>query len=157
MSTIGSFHSLSVISGLRCASSLALTRITCSNLGHALETVVLNELERRKAEVGYVKTDEGFEVDFYVRYLAGGEELLQVYADPTSAATLERELRALIQAERDYPRAVRRLLVLTRDPARLRMASGSARLIQSVSAARMARSALSGDSWASGFMQRWHP
>ena len=88
-----------------------------SNLGHALETVVLNELERRKAEVGYVKTNEGFEVDFYVRYLAGGEELLQVCADPTSAATRERELRALIQAERDYPRAVRRLLVLTRDQA----------------------------------------
>ena len=28
-----------------------------SNLGHALETVVLNELERRGAEVGYVKTE----------------------------------------------------------------------------------------------------
>lgn len=29
-----------------------------SNLGHALETAVLNELERRGAEVGSIKTDE---------------------------------------------------------------------------------------------------
>jgi hypothetical protein len=87
------------------------------NLGHALETVVLNELERRKADVGYVKTAEGFEVDFCIRYLEGNEELVQVCADPSAPRTWERELRALIQAGRDYPHAVRRLLVLTRDQA----------------------------------------
>jgi len=85
------------------------------NLGHALETVVLNELERRKAEVGYVKTPEGSEVDFHVRYLTGDEELVQVCADPSAAKTQERELRALTEAGREYPRATRRLLVLTRD------------------------------------------
>src|SRR5262249_30257780 len=52
-----------------------------SNLGHALETSVLNELERRKAEVAYVKTLEGFEVDFHVRDLEGTEQLIQVCAD----------------------------------------------------------------------------
>lgn len=88
-----------------------------SNLGHALETTVLNELERRKAEVGYVKTEEGFEVDFHVRYLAGAEELVQVCADPSAPAVMDRELRALSQAMGTDPRAIRRLLVLTRDQA----------------------------------------
>ncbi|MES1242481.1 MAG: ATP-binding protein [Acidobacteriota bacterium] len=88
-----------------------------SNLGHALETAVLNELERRKAEVAYVKTEERFEVDFHVRYLAGAEELIQVCADPSAPATIDRELRALTQAAPAGPRTVRRLLVLTRDQA----------------------------------------
>jgi len=85
------------------------------NLGQALETVVLNELMRRKAEVGYVKSREGFEVDFHAHHLAGGEELIQVCADPSGAETRNRELRALTQAAADYPRAIRRLLVLTHD------------------------------------------
>lgn len=88
-----------------------------SNLGHALETAVLNELERRKAEVAYVKTEDGFEVDFHVRYLAGTEELVQVCADPSAPATLDRELRPLTQAAHADPRTTRRLLVLTRDQA----------------------------------------
>jgi uncharacterized protein len=58
-----------------------------SNLGHALETVVLNELERRAAEVGYVKTPEGLEVDFLARHPAAGEELIQVCADLSSLQT----------------------------------------------------------------------
>jgi predicted AAA+ superfamily ATPase len=86
-----------------------------ANLGHSLETVVLNELERRKAEVGYVKTRAGFEVDFHARYLAGGEELVQVCADLSAAETMDRELRALTEAAAEYPRAARRLLVLGRD------------------------------------------
>ena len=86
-----------------------------SNVGHALETVVLNELERRRGEAGYLKMEGGVEVDFLVRYGTGGEELLQVCADPSAQATRDRELRALEVAARDHPRAERRLLVLTRD------------------------------------------
>jgi predicted AAA+ superfamily ATPase len=86
-----------------------------ANLGHALETVVRNELELRKAQVGYVKTREGYEVDFHVRYLTGGEELVQVCADPSDPTTRERELRALEEAAREHRRAKRRMLVLTRD------------------------------------------
>lgn len=41
------------------------------NLGHALETAVLIELERRGCEVAYVRTKEGFEVDFIARSLLG--------------------------------------------------------------------------------------
>ena len=86
-----------------------------ANLGHALETAVLNELERRGAEVGYVKTDEGLEVDFLACHPVGGDELVQVCADPSGEATLARELSALAAAGKEHPRAVRQLLVLDRD------------------------------------------
>jgi predicted AAA+ superfamily ATPase len=86
-----------------------------SNLGHALETVVLNELERRGAEVGYVRTAEGLEVDFLARRPGGREELIQVCADLASSETRTRELRALRAVERLQPRAQRRLLGLDRD------------------------------------------
>jgi predicted AAA+ superfamily ATPase len=95
-----------------------------SNLGHSLETAVLNELERRKTEVAYVKTADGYEVDFHVRHLAGAEELIQVCADPSAAATIEREIRALNQAALTHPQATRRLLVLTRDQAISSAATG---------------------------------
>jgi predicted AAA+ superfamily ATPase len=86
-----------------------------ANLGHALETAVLNELERRGAEIGYVKTKDGLEVDFLARTRTGDEELLQVCADLSAPDTLARELRALATAANMYPRALRRLLVLDRD------------------------------------------
>lgn len=86
-----------------------------ANVGHALETVVLLELERRRAEVTYVKTGEGFEVDFLARFPGGEEELIQVSADAGEATTAERELRALEAAAGRFPRARRRLLTLTED------------------------------------------
>jgi hypothetical protein len=86
-----------------------------SNLGHALETVVLNELERRGAEVAYVKTRDGLEVDFLARRVTAGEELIQVCADLSSPETRARELRGLAAAAKEHPRAVPRLLVLDRD------------------------------------------
>lgn len=86
-----------------------------ANLGHALETAVLNELERRRADVAYVKTVDGYEVDFHVRYLVGGHELIQVCADPHAPDTLARELRALAAAAVEHPNATLRLLVLDSD------------------------------------------
>ncbi|MGH8227985.1 MAG: ATP-binding protein, partial [Steroidobacteraceae bacterium] len=88
-----------------------------TNLGHSLETAVLNELERRRAESGYVKTADGLEVDFLVRYRSGEQELVQVCANLKSPETVARELRALAAAAREHPRARRRLLVLDRDAA----------------------------------------
>ena len=38
-----------------------------ANVGHALETAVLIELERRGCESTYVRTAEGYEVDFLAR------------------------------------------------------------------------------------------
>ncbi len=65
------------------------------NTGRALETVVFNEIERRKAEVGYVKTTEGFEIDFEVKYVNGYIDLIQVCADIDDQETSKREFRAL--------------------------------------------------------------
>lgn len=39
---------------------------------------MLNELGRRNAEVGYVKTDAGLEVDFLARHPGAGQRLLLV-------------------------------------------------------------------------------
>jgi len=44
-----------------------------ANVGHALETAVLNALTQRGAEVGYVKTEDGLDVDFLVRDPTRGE------------------------------------------------------------------------------------
>jgi len=86
-----------------------------ANLGHALETAVLIELERRRCEVTYVRTPEGHEVDFLARAPDGTEHLIQVCADATDPETARRELRALCEAARLWPRARRWLLTLTRD------------------------------------------
>jgi len=86
-----------------------------ANLGHALETAVLIELERRRFAVTYVKTPEGHEVDFLARGPEGGIELIQVCADAGDPSTALRELRGLAEAGGIYPDATRRLLVATRD------------------------------------------
>jgi uncharacterized protein len=88
-----------------------------ANVGHALETAVFNELERRGAEISYVKTAEGFEVDFHVDHRDGSRELMQVCADPTTAAAHERELRALASASKAAPKMPAALLVLTQEQA----------------------------------------
>ncbi|MDZ4754037.1 MAG: ATP-binding protein [Phycisphaerae bacterium] len=85
-----------------------------SNVGHALETVVFNELERRGADIAYVKTSDGREVDFLARFPLGNEELIQVCADHTTPGTLDRELGSLNAAAIEHPRALRRLIVLNR-------------------------------------------
>ncbi len=85
-----------------------------SNTGHALQTAVRTELERRRMSVTYVRTPEGREVDFLARGPAGETDLIQVCADPTGDAG-ERELGALHEARRVHPKASRRLLTLTRD------------------------------------------
>ena len=86
-----------------------------ANTGHALETAVLIELERRGLTVTYVRTADGHEVDFLARSATGEMELVQVASDATEPRTVERELRALEEAGRLYPRATRRLLTLTQD------------------------------------------
>jgi predicted AAA+ superfamily ATPase len=85
------------------------------NVGHALETAVLIELERRRMAVTYVRTSSGHEVDFLARDAAGREDLIQVCADASDPATAERELRALLEAGERHPNAHKWLLTLTRD------------------------------------------
>lgn len=87
-----------------------------SNVGHALETCIMLELDRRGAEVGYVHTAEGYEVDFLARDPAGKEELIQVCASLDDPITCERETRALLDAARQYPRADLHLVSLDIPP-----------------------------------------
>lgn len=86
-----------------------------ANIGHALETAVLIELERRRFEVTYVRTEQGYEVDFLARAPDGTEHLIQVCVDATEPDTASREIRALQQAGARWARARRWLLTLTRD------------------------------------------
>lgn len=85
------------------------------NTGHALETAVFHELDRRAREIGYVKTAEGHEVDFLARYHDGSQELVQVCADHGAPGVLEREVRALEEAGKEHRRAAKRLLVMSVD------------------------------------------
>ncbi len=82
------------------------------NTGHILETAVFNELARRGAEVAYVKTQDGCEVDFLARGADGREELIQICADPAEPSTWRREVDALESAAKEHPRASRRVVVL---------------------------------------------
>ena len=83
-----------------------------ANLGHALETAVLVELERRGFEVTYVRTPAGYEVDFLVRSPEGDQELIQVCADLADPGTARRELRALVAAGEQFADAGQRLLTM---------------------------------------------
>lgn len=85
-----------------------------TNLGHALETCVLLELERRGAVISYVRTESGFEVDFLARYPDRKEDLIQVCTDLDDTAVREREVRALMEAAREHPRAT--LHIVSLDP-----------------------------------------
>lgn len=83
-----------------------------SNLGHALETAVLLELDRRGADVSYVHTPAGLEVDFLARHPSGAQELIQVCASLDDPTTRDREIRALVDAASHHPAATLSLVAL---------------------------------------------
>lgn len=82
------------------------------NLGHCLENAVCIELLRRGAELTWVRTPAGYEVDFFARFPSGATELIQVAAGLDDAATVERELRALEDARPLFKDARLRLFTL---------------------------------------------
>ena len=81
--------------------------------GRALETAVLLELERRGWEVSYLRTAEGWEVDFFAHRPGEAPLLVQVCLDTADDATWEREVRALRSAGCVYGDA--RLVLVTLD------------------------------------------
>jgi len=83
------------------------------NTGKSLETIVFLELERRGYDIGYLRTREGWEVDFFATQPMGKTFLIQVCAATEKPETLEREVRALQSAATTYPDAV--ALLLTTD------------------------------------------
>ena len=85
-----------------------------ANTGHALETAVFIELLRRGNEVHYLRTPQGWEVDFHATSPEGGTLLVQACANAADAETLERETRSLLEARGVFPSA--RLLLILLDP-----------------------------------------
>jgi predicted AAA+ superfamily ATPase len=82
-----------------------------ANAGQALETAVFIELLRRGHEVHYLRTHAGHEVDFHAIDPDGLPLLIQVCSDAGDPDTMERELRALIEACDSFPHATALLLV----------------------------------------------
>ena len=75
-------------------------------------------LERSGAEIAYVRTTEGFEVDFLARYPDGNQQLIQVCADLGTLETQERETRALLAAIDEHPQASPHIVALATDAIR---------------------------------------
>jgi len=71
---------------------------------------VFLELERRGYEMSYVRTPQGFEVDFLARSPGEPPLLVQVCADVQDPQTYDREVRALAAAASAH-RSARALLV----------------------------------------------
>lgn len=95
-----------------------------ANRGHALETAVFLELERRRMEITYVRTPSGREVDFLVRDADKRTTLIQTCADMSDQETAKREFLSLEEAGRIFPQARRLILTLTAETPRLEVPEG---------------------------------
>lgn len=73
--------------------------------GRALETALLLELERRGFAVAYVRTSEGYEVDFLAERAGDAPLLIQACLESEGDETWNRELRALESAAATHPDA----------------------------------------------------
>lgn len=111
----------------------ALSRVMAfakpDDVGHRLEDLVYLELRRRGyAEIGYLDTEQGFEVDFCGRDAEGSPQLVQVSAQLSDPDTRARELRALEagMAEVGVGHAT---LVTRHEEETLRLSSGVVRVV----------------------------
>ena len=72
-----------------------------ANLGKFLENQVYLDLRRQGKKIFYHQTSDGYEIDFITQDSQGKHEMIQVVWEADSPATLEREERALLQAEKE--------------------------------------------------------
>lgn len=72
-----------------------------SDWGHLFENQIYLDLRRQGKKISYYLTKEGYEIDFVVESLNGSLELLQAVWDINDKNTLDREKRALLQAEKE--------------------------------------------------------
>jgi predicted AAA+ superfamily ATPase len=84
--------------------------------GRALETAVLLELERRAYAVDWLRTDDGWEVDFFAQRAGDPPLLVQVSLDTAADDTWAREVRALVSASSAHPDAKAVLVTLDASP-----------------------------------------
>ncbi|MFC2049517.1 ATP-binding protein, partial [Chlamydiota bacterium] len=71
------------------------------NLGAFFENRVYLDLRRQGKKIFYYQTSSGYEVDFVTQDLQGNHEIIQVVWEASDPHTLEREERALRQAEQE--------------------------------------------------------
>ncbi|MEJ7811439.1 MAG: ATP-binding protein [Gemmatimonadaceae bacterium] len=84
--------------------------------GRALETAVLLELERREYAVDWLRTRDGWEVDFFAQRAGESPLLVQVSLDTAADETWEREVRALAAASSEHAGAMAVLVTLDASP-----------------------------------------
>lgn len=84
--------------------------------GRALETAVLLELERRGYGTAYVRTRDGFEVDFLAHRTGEPPLLVQACLESEGDETWTRELRALDAAAKEHRRARAWLVTMDATP-----------------------------------------
>ncbi|CAN5739360.1 ATP-binding protein [soil metagenome] len=87
-------------------------------IGRALETAILLELQRRGWEVTWLRTASGWEVDFFAHRPDERPHLVQVSLDTEAPDTWDREVRALSEAATAHPRARASLVTLDDSPPR---------------------------------------
>lgn len=80
---------------------LANTFNLSENLGKLLENQVHLDLRREGKKIFYYHTSDGYEVDFITQDSQGKYEMIQVVWDIHDQDALERETRALRQAEQE--------------------------------------------------------
>ncbi len=83
--------------GLVNAYNLAFTK----NIGHIFENLIFLDLKRQGHEIYYYLTENRNEVDFLSKDLYGKLHLFQVAWDVSDPGILEREMRALNEAEKE--------------------------------------------------------
>lgn len=71
------------------------------NLGKLFENQIYLDLRRQGKKIFYYHTSDGYEIDFITQDNQGRYEILQVVWDANDPHTLEREKRALQQAEKE--------------------------------------------------------
>ncbi len=71
------------------------------NLGKLLENQVYIDLRREGKKIFYYHTSDGYEIDFVTQDNQGKYEIIQVVWETNDPLTLEREKRALHQAEKE--------------------------------------------------------
>lgn len=72
-----------------------------ANVGKLFENQIYLDFQRQGKKVFYYLTSDGYEVDFVTQDLRGNYELIQVVWENTDPSTIEREERALRQAEKE--------------------------------------------------------
>jgi uncharacterized protein len=86
--------------------------------GRTLETVVMLELERRGYSASWLRTTEGWEVDFFAERVGKRPLLVQVCLDTSQDETWAREVRALESASAVHADADAILVTLDPSPPR---------------------------------------